>query len=270
MKEISLGHIRPLTLTDQIGQRLEFKAIPSRIVCCVPSITEYLFDIGLDVEILGRTKFCIHPKEKIGHIPKIGGTKNLDIEKIKSLNPDFIIANKEENTKSDIQMLMPFCNTYVSDVKNIEDALIMMAALAKILDKIPKYAEFKKQFDEKRDGLITKEKTTKCVYLIWQNPNMTVGGDTYINSMLSMIGFENINAHEARYPIVEDLDAMVKGVSHILLSTEPYPFKNVHLELYEKRFPNHKVILVNGEYFSWYGSRMLKALDYFKNSHLFS
>lgn len=252
----------PLHITDQIGAQLLFESTPVRIISCVPSITEYLIDIGLERVIVGRTKFCIYPKEAIKRIPTIGGTKKLNIAKIKALVPDFIVANKEENTKSDVEQLKEFCTVYVSDVRNPEEAFEMMASLALIMDRTKEYAHLKMQYEDRCSRLKPKIQKQKCVYLIWQNPYMTIGGDTFINSMLTIAGFANIYEQEKRYPTIEKLDEALQDASHLLLSTEPYPFAKNHVLYFQKAYPHIKTALIDGSYMSWYGSRMIKAIDY--------
>lgn len=258
----------PLHITDQAGQHLVFESTPVKIISCVPSITEYLIDIGLENAMVGRTKFCIFPKEAVKHIPTIGGTKKLNIAKIKTLAPNLIITNKEENTKADVEQLKELCTVYISDIKNPKDAFVMMESLAQIMGKTNEFQQIKLEYEKKLVKLLPLKNKHYCVYLIWQNPYMTIGGDTFINSMLELAGFTNNFENHKRYPVIENLEESLQNASHLLLSTEPYPFSEKHVLQYQKNFPQIKVMLIDGSYMSWYGSRMIKAIEYineFKN-----
>jgi ABC-type Fe3+-hydroxamate transport system substrate-binding protein len=262
------AHTRPLHITDQTGQHIVFESTPLKIISCVPSITEYLIEIGLKHAMVGRTKFCIFPKEAVKRIPTIGGTKKLNIAKIKTLAPDLIITNKEENTKTDVEQLQRLCNVYVSDIKNPKEAFDMMASLAQIMEKTNEFEQMKLEYEKKLVKLCPLKNKHKCVYLIWQYPYMTIGGDTFINSMLELAGFTNIFENHKRYPVIENLEESLRDASHLLLSTEPYPFSENHVLQFKKNFPQIKVMLIDGSYMSWYGSRMIKAIDYLHNLNL--
>ncbi len=254
-----------MKIIDQTGRAIIITEIPSRIVCCVPSITEYLIEIDAVASMVGRTKFCIYPEKKVAAIEKVGGTKNLNIGKIKKLQPDLVIANKEENNKEDIDQLIALCPTYISDIKTLEDAFQMMQTLALVLGKSESFEKLERQFNNKLKELKKHPAKRKCLYLIWKKPYMTIGGDTFIHSMLTIAGFENKYVDQMRYPVIEDIDKALEGVSHLLLSTEPYPFSDKHVIECQKKYPNLAIVLVDGAAFSWYGSRMVKALDYFDN-----
>ena len=231
-----------------------------KIVSLVPSITEALFDFGLtENEIVGRTKFCIHPKDKVSNVKRIGGTKNIDIEAIKSLKPDFIFANKEENVKEQVEDLQENHNVILTDVITLEDALELNRTIGKLIDKLDLAEEFNTTIaqnihDHRRKTAL------KVAYLIWKNPYMTVGGDTYISHILSQLGYDNIFAEQQRYPevSVEDLS----NADLIFLSSEPYPFKEKDVEELKKHLQEVPIILVDGEVFSWYGTHLAKSDDY--------
>ena len=236
-----------------------------RIVSLVPSLTELVLDLGLEKELVGRTKFCIHPQNLIQSVPKIGGTKNINITAIIDLKPDLILANKEENTQQDIEALMELYNVYISDIPNYNQAL---KAIHKIGELTNRQIESKKivQNIELRFSSLSNlsSKKNKVCYLIWNDPMMTIGQDTYIHDMLVRCGLENIYADDKRYPKVIADEIRDKNPDYIFLSSEPFPFKEKHIKDYERMFPNAKIVLVDGEYFSWYGSRMALAADYFK------
>lgn len=234
-----------------------------KIISLVPSITEALFDFGLnEKEIIGRTKFCIHPENAVQKIEIIGGTKNLNIAKIKSLNPDLIIANKEENVKEQIEELQKDFKVLVTNISNLEDNYYLLKTLGNLLEK----QEIAQKFNLKIYEILAKfsdlEKK-KCAYLIWKNPYMTVGFDTFIHDILDKIGFQNIFKNQKRYPeiSVEDL----KNADYIFLSSEPFPFQQKHIDELQKELPDAKISLVDGEAFSWYGTRLAKCESYFQN-----
>jgi ABC-type Fe3+-hydroxamate transport system substrate-binding protein len=241
---------------------LDINFTPTRIISVVPSITELLFDFDLSEQIIGITKFCIHPKEICQTKDIIGGTKNLNIEKIISLQPDLIIANKEENVKEQIQLLAQKFPVWLTDVNNYDDALQMITELGKITHKAEKAELIKNDINSKFSSLSFKIKR-KAVYLIWKSPYMTIGGDTFIDSMLTQAGFENTFHHLTRYPEIELENISKSDCEIVLLSSEPYPFSQKHVDELQLLLPDKNIIIVDGEMFSWYGSRMLKSADYF-------
>lgn len=233
-----------------------------RIVSLVPSITETLFDFGLgSQEIVGRTKFCIHPRNKVTEIPIIGGTKNLYIEKIKSLKPTHIIASKEENVKEQVEELQTLSHVWLTDIKSVEDNLVFLKDLGELLGK---QAEAKTFIDKTEEifNNIEQVKSIPAAYLIWKNPYMTVGGDTFISDVMQKLGFENIFKGQTRYPQIS-----VENLEHseiIFLSSEPFPFKNKDLEELQSLLPDQKIMLADGEAFSWYGTHISKCGEYYQ------
>ncbi len=234
-----------------------------RIVSLVPSITATLFDFGLkDDEIIGRTKFCIHPKDLVKKVPIIGGTKNINIEKIRLLNPDLIIASKEENVKEQVEELMKTHKVWVTDITNLKDHNNFLEELGGLLDK----TQIAQEYIAKTNKIFTKNKPSiekEVIYLIWKNPYMTVGSDTFIHDILVKIGFKNKFDQHTRYPQITEDD--LHNCEYILLSSEPYPFSEKHLEDLQQKFPAAKVIMVDGEAFSWYGTHITKFEGYFKS-----
>jgi len=237
-----------------------------KIISTVPSLTELLFDLDLEKEVVGITKFCIHPNNWFKTKERIGGTKTLDVNKIISLKPDLIICNKEENTKEQIEELMQYSRVFVSDVKNLIDNYKMINKVGIITRR-----------EEKANLLIEKTKIAlkfeptnikKSVYLIWKDPYMTIGHDTFIHSILNKCGFENIFKNHTRYPIIDLEKIHTFNPEYILLSSEPFPFKEKHVEEIKTKNPNSKVILIDGEAFSWYGSRLMKKASYLKTMSL--
>lgn len=233
-----------------------------RVISLVPSITEALFDLGLTTdEIVGRTKFCIHPKDWVDKVEMIGGTKNLNLDKIKSLKPDLIIANKEENVKEQVEKLMKDFKVLVTNIETLEDNYYLLKQLGHLFGKEEKAQFFNLKTYEAFD-IQKSEKRLKVAYLIWKNPYMTVGGDTFISRILEELGFENLFKNQKRYPeiLLEDL----KGADLIFLSSEPFPFKEKHIDEIKEVCQNQKIKIVDGEAFSWYGTHLAKCGNYYR------
>ena len=247
---------------DQMGTEIRLAAGPHRIVSLVPSQTELLYDLGLEDEVVGITKFCIHPEVWFNSKSRVGGTKSIDIEKVKALKPDIIIGNKEENTIEDIDQLRQIAPVWMSDICTLDDALSMIEQISIITCSA---AKGEKIIDEVKMGFsvlaehrrVKKRKTV--LYYIWKDPYMVSGRSTFVDAMLNECGLENATNLD-RYPEVEKLE---KTPDLIFLSSEPFPFKANHVDDFQQRFPSSKVVLVNGEMFSWYGSRLQAAPAYF-------
>ncbi len=242
------------------------KYIPKRIVSLVPSQTELLHYLGLEQETAGITKFCVYPLEWYTTKTRVGGTKTLDRPVIDQLLPDLIIANKEENVKEQVEDLAAAYPVWVTDVNNFEEALLMIEDIGMLTGKLTaaKFltAAISKSFSNLNQPQTPNHKPLTA-YLIWCNPYMTAGGDTFINSMLSKCGFENIFAREKRYPEVSVAELQTANCQLLLLSSEPYPFKQKHIDELQTQLPGTKIVLVDGEMFSWYGSRLLEVPLYF-------
>ena len=249
--------------TDQLQRRLTIKFPPQRIVSLVPSLTELLFFLDLKEEIVGLTKFCIHPKEQFRVKERVGGTKQVKIEKIVSLQPDLIIANKEENEKSQIEQLAEKFPVWVSDISTLEEAYEAIICLGKICNRATRakslVTRLKADFDD-----LHFSNTIRVAYFIWRKPYMVAGGDTFIHQMLQSAGFENVFGHLKRYPEVHLSDKTLDKADAVFLSSEPYPFSEKHFREFAAFRPEQNVCLVDGELFSWYGSRLLKSAAYFK------
>ncbi len=239
---------------------VEVNSTVLRIVSLVPSQTELLVDLGLKEKLVGITKFCIHPPELRKEVQLIGGTKNAKIEGIKALNPDLIIGNKEENNQADIEQLEQDFPVWMSDIFNLADALDMLGKIGELTGTQQKAQELSAAIETNFAQLNALKPTGKSVlYLIWKNPYLAAGKNTFIDSMLETLGFENA-MNQDRYPEV-NLETIHPDL--IFLSSEPYPFKEKHIEALQNQFPESQVVLVDGEYFSWYGSRLLGAPAYF-------
>ncbi len=250
---------------DQMNQSISLNDVPKRIVSLVPSQTELLYHLGMEDEVIGITKFCIHPQQWFESKERVGGTKSVDFEKVKALTPDLIIGNKEENTKEDIEGLKALAPVWMSDIYSLSDALEMIQSLGNLLDKQVEVerllSEIQSEFLSLREYVNNHELIGKSVaYFIWHDPGFLAGKNTFIDAMLSECGFVNAS-NEERYPEGDD-EALQPD--YVFLSSEPYPFKEKHLETYQEKFPNSKVVLVDGEMFSWYGSRLKEAPAYFR------
>jgi ABC-type Fe3+-hydroxamate transport system substrate-binding protein len=253
---------------DQMHRKVELPSTPQRIISIVPSQTELLYDLGLSEEVIGITKFCIHPEEWFRTKTRVGGTKKLNIELIKSLNPDLIIGNKEENEQNQVDELAKHFPIWMSDVKDLKDAIQMIAEIGNITGKGDKAGKLANQisslFSDPKSQILNLE-SRKATYLIWYNPIMVAGGNTFIHSMLNYCHLENVFANFKRYPEISEEELKVAKPDLILLSSEPFPFKEKHMEAFKKICPEAEILLVDGEMFSWYGSRLLKSPAYFTN-----
>lgn len=262
--------------TDQLGNQHVFEVTPKRIVSLVPSQTELLYDLGLEDSIVGITKFCVHPFHFKSTKTIVGGTKQIKIDKIRALQPDIIICNKEENTKEIVESLQGICPIWVTDIYTIEDNNQMILDFGRLFNK---RTESMKWIDKINFGhndflnFIKDSETKKVAYFIWANPYMVAAGDTFINTLLELNKFENIYAnnekYEGRYPEVVVQKMRIQGDPDIIfLSSEPFPFKDEHAFELGRHTHHATTVFVDGEMFSWYGSRLVKAFEYFKQLHL--
>lgn len=250
------------TVKDQVGRTVLVPKFPNRIISLVPSQTELLFELGLAKRVVGITKFCIHPDEWFRTKSRIGGTKQLDFEAILALNPDLIIANKEENNKEDIERLEKDFPVWVSDVNELDPALEMIRLIAELTktDSLKLTRKIQSGFSQ----LMPIQTQKNTLYLIWKNPYMAAGNDTFINDLMQRCGFENVLS-QSRYPELTDDEIVQLNPELILLSSEPYPFKEKHIKELQNLLSNATIKLVDGEMFSWYGSRLKLAPSYFTN-----
>ena len=239
-----------------------FTHTPKRIISLVPSITELLYSFGLEAETIGITKFCVHPTHWHKNKKRIGGTKNVQIETIQKLQPDLIICSKEENIQEQIDLLAADFPVLLTDVKNYDDALQMILTLGKICNKENEAVQITNTIQNNFSKIIIKQKIN-AAYLIWKNPYMTIGGDTFIHDMLLKAGFNNLYENKNRYPEITIAELQAANCQLLLLSSEPYPFAQKHIKELQLFLPNTKILLADGEFFSWYGSRMVDAPQYF-------
>lgn len=253
--------------TDQLDRSITLPVYPPRrIVSLVPSQTELLASLGLEEAVVGITKFCVRPRRWWTTKPRIGGTKQLHIDQIAALQPDLILANKEENVQEQVEALAAHFPVWVSDVGRLPEALRMIQSVGELCAREQAARRLidaiQQQFGRLR---LAAPPRLPAVYLIWRDPYMSVGGDTFISDMLERAGFDNLLGQQSRYPeltaeALRDLDPPV-----LLLSSEPYPFSEKHRAEFQALCPRAVICRVDGELFSWYGSRLRYAPSYFLN-----
>jgi len=251
-----------------MGTLHTFNKVPQRIVSLIPSQTELLVDLGLESKIVGITKFCVHPEDLKTRKTIVGGTKKVDYDKIRALAPDIIICNKEENTLDIVENLGEISTVWITNIITVEDNLKMISDFGNLFNCVREANEWNanltfalndfKEFIESRP-------IQKVAYFVWKNPYMVAGSNNFINELLQLNHFENVFANQSRYPEIELEKINENGsLDFIFLSSEPYPFKEKDALEMQDFCPQAKIILVDGEMFSWHGSRLLKALNYFK------
>ena len=247
-----------------MGRSVQVPDRPQRIISLVPSQTELLFDLGLGDRVVGITKFCIHPEEWFRTKPRVGGTKKVDLEKVRALKPDLIIGNKEENERKDIQALEQEFPVWMSDVRDLESALDMISALGEITGTREKGNEIRSGIAHAFNALMPLAEPLSVAYFIWREPFMVVGHGTFVNDMMERCGLTNVfSGRKGRYPEITAREMAEAGPDVILLSSEPYPFRSTHRAELGEVCPHSSIHLVDGEFFSWYGSRLLGSPAYF-------
>lgn len=253
---------------DQLNNKIKLNTTPKRIISIVPSQSEFLWQIGIRNQLIGITKFCIHPKEMFNKIERIGGTKKLNINKIRSLKPDLIIANKEENNQQEIEFLQKEFNVWISDIYNFNDAFYMMKKLSVILNKESETQKLITTIKASLKPIKNIFKNITVAYFIWNKPYMVAANNTYINFVLNYLGLKNTAHNLQRYPEVNEVILKKINPNICFLSSEPYPFKQKHIIELQQILPASKIIIVDGEVFSWYGSRILQLADFVKQLNL--
>ena len=253
---------------DQLDREITLKnEFPKRIISLVPSQTELLFDLGLDEEVVGITKFCEHPVHWAKEKTRVGGTKTINFKTVGELSPDLIIANKEENERDQVLALSELCPTWISDVKNLEDALEMIRAIGKLCGRSEKAEELANEIEGRFNFFTAPSvplRPIRVAYYIWRKPYMVAGGGTFINEMLRLGGFKNIFESEDRYPEFPIHTLPEANPEALFLSSEPFPFSEKHIEEFKEYCPDIPVLLVDGALMSWYGSRLLQTPAYLR------
>ncbi len=261
----SLNDVLNDVLIDALG-RAHRPAPDARIVSLVPSITELLCDLGLAPQLVGRTGFCIHPKAVVADIPKVGGTKDVNLEKIRKLAPTHVVVNIDENEKPTVDALAQFVpHVVVTHPLAPQDNLALARLMGGIFGAREQAQSWCAAFGDELARLraLARGPARTVLYCIWQDPWMSVSKDTYIAAMLAELGWQVPGLGAARYPRFDWSEALVDGLDAVLLSTEPYRFTEAHADALEKQI-GIPVLLVDGEMMSWYGSRALAGLRYLR------
>lgn len=252
------------TCTDQMGRAVKAPDHPQRIISLVPSQTELLFDLGLGDRVVGITKFCIHPQEWYRTKLRVGGTKRVDLEKVRAIKPDLIIGNKEENAIGDIAALEREFPVWMSEVEDLDGALKMIGRIGQITGTAARAEEIKTGIRSAFEGLEPLSPPLSAAYFIWKDPWMVAGKGTFIADLLQRCGFTLPAGIGGRYPELSPEALQTLGPDVVLLSSEPYPFSEKHIGEAAELFPGIPILLVDGEMFSWYGSRLLRSTGYFR------
>ncbi|MEM7536867.1 MAG: helical backbone metal receptor [Chloroflexota bacterium] len=255
-----------MKMIDQMGRTVTVPEYPTRIISLVPSLTELLFDLGLGESIAGVTKFCVHPAEQVRQIQKIGGTKQFRFADIDALAPDLIIGNKEENYQEGIDQLAALYPVWMSDIYTLDDALTAIRQIGILVDRVAESTALVQQIETAFQQLQPMSQPLRVGYFIWQKPYMVVGQQTFIHDMLARCGFINAFADvgDGRYPVISEDNIRAANLDAILLSSEPFPFAEKHRIQFQQQFSDTAIYLVSGEMFSWYGSRLVLAAEYFR------
>jgi len=253
--------------TDALGQHFA-RAENARIVSLVPSITETLITLGLHQQLVGRTGFCIHPRGQVADIAKVGGTKDVKLDAVRRLSPTHVIVNIDENEAPTVDALRAFVpNVVVTHPNSPQDNLALYRLLGGIFGRDEAARELCRRLQGQLDALSSSDRPRETVlYLIWKDPWMTVAADTYIARTLAMVGWDvphppGGDRGASRYPRLADLDAEAARVGRVLLSTEPFSFREPHAQELRRRWPGKPVELIDGEWTSWYGARAIDGLE---------
>lgn len=252
----------PLTVTDQLGRQVAVPFPPRRIVSLVPSQTELLFDLGLGERVVGVTKFCVHPAGARQSAAIIGGTKNFDFEKIDALRPDLIIGNKEENYQEGIEQLAARYPVWMSDITTLPESLEMIRRVGLLTGRKEAGDALAADIAASFAALAPAPEPIPAAYFIWRKPYMVAATGTFIDDLLARAGFRNVFGHLGRYPDITPEQLQAAAPRQILLSSEPYPFAEKHLAEFQQLCPAARLRIVDGELFSWYGSRLRLSAAY--------
>lgn len=251
------------TFTDQLNNEVSISFPPKRIISLVPSQTELLASLGLRNEVVGITKFCVHPVTWFESKTIVGGTKDFRYDVIDKLQPDLIIGNKEENYQEGICELQKKYPVWMSDIATWNDALDMIHGVGKITARENEALNMINSINQEFASIKTFS-SQSVLYFIWRKPWMVAGRNTFIHALLEKLNLRNV-IEDTRYPEISDEKIRQLNPGYILLSSEPYPFREKHIAELKALCPAAKIILVDGEMFSWYGSRLLQAPLYFNS-----
>ncbi|WNJ18978.1 helical backbone metal receptor [Pontibacter sp. G13] len=248
---------------DHLGRSIRVPTVPTRIICLCPSLTETLAVIGVGDRLVGRTRFCIHPMPELKSVTRVGGTKEVKYDRIHALEPDLIICEKEENTREIVETLSQRYPVFVTEIQGIDRAIAMVEDLGELIGLGQEGRDLRANLSAARKQVAPMEGNLRAAYMIWKDPWMGAGRDTFIDEMLNEMGLTNIlRDMSGRYPEIS-LEALISiRPELILLSSEPYPFKEEHLKSLKAVLPHSHIELVDGEMFSWYGSHMIEGFSY--------
>jgi ABC-type Fe3+-hydroxamate transport system substrate-binding protein len=237
-----------------------------RIVSLVPSLTELCYALNLDKETVGITRYCTHPPEWQKTKPLVGGTKNANLSLIEELKPDLVISSREENVKDQVEALSKTADVLLTDIVSLADVCQAIRQIGGLTHRVTEANELATGI-EQAFRQMERPCPKKAAYFIWRKPWMVAGGDTFIHHMMEAAGFENVFGNEKRYPTVALSAPAIAEAEYLLLSSEPFFFRRKHVDEMKSHFPEKKVLLVDGTYFSWYGSRLLASPGYFVRLH---
>lgn len=228
-----------------------------RVVSLVPSLTELLAALGLDDEVVGLTRFCVRPDGWTARKTVVGGTKTVNVARVRGLAPDLVVANREENERADVEAIVAFAPVLVTHIATRADALAAIREIGRAVGRTARADALADEI-EAAFGALPAFAPLRAAYLIWRDPWMTVGADTFIHDVMAAAGLVNVFAERTRYPAVSAGDVRASAPDVVLLSSEPYPFAERHVAEAEAAF-GAPAVLADGEAFSWYGARMREA-----------
>jgi ABC-type Fe3+-hydroxamate transport system substrate-binding protein len=259
---------------DAAGIEHAIAGAGARIVSLVPSVTELLFALGLRPQIVGRTGFCVHPREGVRNVPKVGGTKSVRVDAIRALRPTHVIVNIDENEYGTVEALRAFVpDIVVTHPLTPTDNFTLYTLLGTLFDRRDEAARLCAALDAQLLAIAAHPWPLQHVlYVIWRDPWMTVARDTYIAAMLRLVNWQTLPACEggphgaARYPAFDFAEPWLDDVDRVLLSSEPYRFTAAHRDALRRhpRLAGKRVELIDGEQVSWYGSRAIEGIAYLR------
>lgn len=259
---------------DAVGTRHERAAADARLVSLVPSITELLFDLGCGDRVVGRTGFCVHPHEQVRNVPKVGGTKDVRMVTVRALKPTHAIVNVDENTVEVVDKLRSFVpHVIVTHPNSAQDNVKLFTLLGGIFGAEAAAAALTQRLQSEIEACgATDWPIESVLYLVWKNPWMTIAADTYIARTLALVGWQVLQppggwSGAARYPTLTEIGPAIESVGRVLLSTEPYLFRQRDVDELRKQ-SSRPVDLIDAEMTSWYGSRAVRGLAYLRQFRL--
>ncbi len=246
-------------LADDLGREVLIPKQPRRIISLCPSVTYSLIKLGCRNQLAGRTKYCIHPKADVAGIPVIGPVQGFSMDAVHALNPDLILAVKEENAKDEVLKLSELYPVFVFDVKDVRQNAAHLLKLGLLCGREEEAAEIVRSFPRKA----MPKKSLQSLYLIWKDPWMGVGTKSYTGSVLSFFGLPQYSHFTEAYPKLSGQD--FRGADLIMLSSEPFPFQEHHRKELQALYPDKKIILVEGEMFCWFGASFANTEAYLES-----